>query len=219
MRATLIGAAPCAFVLACGSSQTGSSHGHLPPPPSDVAEQATTAPVSSAQASAAPASSAGPAMPASNDPHAPRLGWPLPKDCEPERCKTDSHELGLTCEEGGTCLNPCPVGLLPNKEGTFCEHACKVDRDCPGGSCTEEGICDAFPEFECTHLRDCPLADGHTGAQCKKSDPCINPCKPGLFQAKSGDCAKPCTTNADCPGGHCDDGFCGPTNAQPYPWE
>lgn len=147
----------------------------------------------------------------------------MPEDCtSPERCTLPSGELGVTCEDHGPCLNPCPKGLAPNKEGTFCEHPCKVDHDCPGGTCSEEGLCDSFPVFSCSHVRDCALPDGHTGAQCKKSEPCVNPCKVGLFQTKTGECAKPCASNTDCPGGTCMEGFCGPfcpSKGCPYPWE
>ncbi len=187
----------------------------------DVDTSAT--PVVSASA---PPSASAPTLPtdvASDDPRAPRFGWPLPEDCtSPQRCKMPNGELGVTCENVGPCLDPCPSGHAPNNEATFCEKPCKADHDCPGGTCSEEGLCDSFPVFSCSHVRDCALDDGHVGAQCKKSDPCVNPCKTGLFQNKAGDCAKPCASNADCPKGTCDAGFCGPTcpgKGCPYPWD
>jgi hypothetical protein len=105
----------------------------------------------------------------------------------------------------------------------FCDKLCKTDADClAGAKCTDEKLCEGFPVFSCSHVKDCPLADGHLGARCRADDACKNPCKPGLFQSKSGDCAKPCKADADCPEGRCEEGFCGPTcpaKACPYLWE
>jgi hypothetical protein len=112
--------------------------------------------------------------------------------------------------------------MAPSDTGMFCEHVCKSDADCYGAKCTEEMLCEGFPVFPCRNVLDCELSDGHVGARCAKTDPCVNPCKPGLFQSANGDCAKPCKSAADCPGGTCDAGFCGPTcpsTACPYPWD
>ncbi len=74
-----------------------------------------------------------------------------------------------------------------------------------GAACSEEG---AF----------CQLANGKNGF-CKQGR-CTNPCAPGKFLYGGTHCAKACTGPADCPGGECSDGVCGPLcpPACPYKW-
>jgi hypothetical protein len=154
----------------------------------------------------------------------PEGSWPLPDSCtSPTRCTMDDDGgIGVMCEDDSPCVNPCPSGMAPNDAGLYCDHLCKSDDECKGGKCTDEGLCEGFPVFGCSHVLDCQLPDGHLGAQCKKSDPCVNPCKPGLYQAENGDCAKPCTAAGDCPAGECSRGYCRPTCPSekcPYRWD
>jgi len=66
------------------------------------------------------------------------------------------------------------------------------------------------------------MPDDFGGFRCKPSDPCRNTCKKGLVLFGGTHCAKPCKNAADCPGGSCDNGVCGPlcpSEGCPYRWE
>jgi len=171
-----------------------------------------------------PAPGAAPIQPSPSPTSTAGPGWPLPPRClDAEPCKLASGEPGLRCEARERCFNPCPPGMGPERKGSYCAKLCKGSADCAGGTCTPEGICDRWPPpLACESAEICTLEGGIPGARCKESDPCQNPCKKGLVLYGGTHCAKPCKTNADCPGGDCGEGVCGPlcpSEGCPYRWE
>jgi hypothetical protein len=169
---------------------------------------------------------------ASDGAGAPKGAWrryPLPAWCvrESQLCTTDEGAPGLRCGRDQTCFNPCPPGMGPEKRGLFCSPLCRSSAQCPGGTCTPEGVCDRWPSFDACpkEYTSCELPQGRMGRTC--GGKCVNPCKKGLFLLAATSCVKACSSDADCPGGGCWTGtgtpsFCGPlcpSEGCPYLWE
>jgi hypothetical protein len=160
--------------------------------------------------------SASPAAPA------PRT-WPV-RDCDDAApCRMPNGDPGMRCSAAEACFNPCPAGMGPEKDGTFCAKICKSSSDCAGDPCSPEGICNRWPApLACEEPDFCLMPDDFGGFRCKSSDPCRSTCKKGLALFGGTHCAKPCKSAADCPGGSCDNGVCGPlcpSEGCPYRWE
>lgn len=194
-----------------------------------------TAPVLDASRDAAPSADPGeeplvdagqPAWPERRD------DWPLPQTgCfDVTRCTADGGVPGVRCKPDGPCLQPCPQGMASDAEGRYCNARCTSDADCRKGGrtgkCTSEGLCDRFdvPPLTCDSLTqiECKTARGEFGWRCPDG-PCRPACKPGLRLFGGTDCAKPCKSDRDCPGGgECMQGACipvCPSEGCPYLWE
>jgi hypothetical protein len=205
-----------------------------PPPPAPTAP----APTASALPPAPPPAGSGslarrPSLP-------PRRGWPLIPYCAVEACTTATGERGVSyprgpgpgtdarCKPQGQCFNPCPVGMAPNPQATFCERVCKGDAECEGGSCVK-GLCESMerPSTADWQLQgECRTADGRDGFHVRGDNHCYPWCKVGLVLYGGTHCVKPCASSADCPGGQCareeSPPLCGPlcpSEGCPYPWE
>jgi hypothetical protein len=131
---------------------------------------------------------------------------------------------GLRCGDDGACGNPCLAGTGPEEGGTYCSKLCKLDKDCPGGTCAKNGVCDLWSHhaLKCDDPALCVTPTRGAGQRCKEGDPCLPVCKIGLVLAGGTHCAKPCKTNKDCPKGECDGTTCGPlcpAEGCPYLWE
>jgi len=149
--------------------------------------------------------------------------WPLPPECYPAtRCAMPDGKPGLQCTPAGVCFNPCPAGMAPELEGTYCSRTCKSDKECGAGKCVS-GVCSKWPpKLECEGTLFCELPGGGAGVRCTEKDPCRNPCKPPLILYGGTHCAKPCKSAAECPGGECETGVCAPlcpSEGCPYRWE
>lgn len=153
--------------------------------------------------------------------------YPVPQWCvyRMTRCTTPKGELGVRCANDPVCFNPCPPGRAPNEAGVVCERTCRSDKDCNGGTCTREGLCEA--ERPCEVYGDaCVLPNNVTGHMCEGK--CVNPCGRGKVLVGGTHCAKQCWADADCPGFGCWKGgglpyvcnapLC-PSNGCPYPWD
>ena len=71
-------------------------------------------------------------------------------------------------------------------------------------------------------IESCNLPGGGNGFRCKGAKKCGPACKRGLVLTGGTHCAKPCKSNAQCPGGECGEGTCGPlcpSEGCPYLWE
>jgi hypothetical protein len=148
--------------------------------------------------------------------------WPLPPDCEIRTCQLPDGSPGVRCTAAEPCGNPCPAGMAPERNGMNCARRCGPG-GCRGGTCNSEGICDRWPKpLRCEAPEMCRTPDRLDGLRCEAADPCTVPCKPGLILYGGTHCAKPCRAMADCPGGECSAGVCGPlcpTEGCPYRWE
>lgn len=149
--------------------------------------------------------------------------WPV-RDCDNAApCRMPSGDPGMRCSASEACFNPCPAGMGPEKDGTFCAKICKSASDCAGDRCSPEGTCDRWPApLACDAPEFCAMPGDFGGFRCKPSDPCTSSCKKGLALYGGTHCAKPCKSAADCPGGSCDSGVCGPlcpSEGCPYRWE
>lgn len=151
------------------------------------------------------------------------MKWPLPHDCDIVACTVGPGEPGVRCGPSGPCGNPCPAGMAPEASGGYCARRCRTAADCGGDPCTAEGVCDRWPREKptCDAPEFCELSGGRgMGVRCG-SGPCVPSCKKGLVLTGGTHCAKPCKSNADCPGGECDE-VCGPlcpSEGCPYRWE
>jgi len=187
--------------------QAGCCPGEKPPPPAPP----DAAPLPTVIASTPP----GPRGP---------YPWPLPQECYPAtECVIPDAGPGVQCAPGNPCFNPCPTGMAPEKGGSYCARTCRSDKDCSNKGRCVAGLCDRWPPSPaCENAAFCQLPGGATGLRCKDSEPCRNPCKPGHVLFGGTHCAKPCRSNADCPGGECTTGVCGPlcpSEGCPYRWE
>jgi hypothetical protein len=149
--------------------------------------------------------------------------WPV-RECEsPAPCRMPNGQPGMRCSETEACFNPCPAGMGPEKEGSFCAKICKTASDCGGDRCSPEGICDRWPApLPCQDPEFCTVSGDYGGFRCSPSSPCQSPCKKGLVLFGGTHCAKPCEKESQCPGGHCENGICAPlcpSEGCPYRWE
>ncbi len=163
----------------------------------------------------------------------PRGEWPLPQyGVSREDCRTPTNELGTRCIgddcKSHDCYNPCPRGKEADPSWSDCHRKCRKDADCDEGRCSN-GLCDSVlrAEAPCQFNINapCKTAGGNNGFLCKPGGRCYPFCTKGLSLFYGTDCAKPCRTNADCPGGSCSDltgeGSCAPvcpSEGCPTPW-
>ncbi len=150
---------------------------------------------------------------------------PVGKDSKPEE---DDACGGFMCDGEGACLGTCS-GPQDCLESYYCELSddspdkgkCLPDQG-PGGDCKDEGP-DACKSGMCADGVCCTSACNGTCQHCDASGECkavVNEEDPDTcFGEKacdaSGSCklkdGQPCTSNADCLGGICKDGFCCPS--------
>lgn len=145
-------------------------------------------------------------------------------------CTTEQGGPGLRCRDDSACFNPCPKGMGPERGGTFCAKTCGPGRPCNGGTCTPQGVCDRWPDFDACREQNqetCLTKSEEPGQIC--DGVCVGYCKEGLILVGGTHCAKPCKSDRDCGGTRnaCwkDDGppyFCGmlcPSEGCPYLYE
>ena len=191
-------------------------------------------------------------LPRLRSPRVPRQGWPISFSTCPasEECETAEGEPGYRCSSGQKCFNPCPIGMVPGYaigDETMCFRLCNDDHDCPGSAwCVDAflpasggerppsvGLCYDQEEPKNRSERSitdggCTTSDDRQGYQVEGDPRCYPWCKRGLVLYGGTNCAKPCRTNGDCPGGWCErdqpsnPGVCAPvcpSEGCPYPWE
>ena len=209
MRALLI--LPALYAIACDCE----SRSKAPAKPEIVAPTPVATASVPAPAEAAPEPGPYPARTTTK--------WPLDTEkCSFTPCKLPDGAPGLTCTAGQACFNPCPDGTGPERDHWSCAKLCRSNADCGKDPCVN-GVCDRWPKHACKAPDEsCTTADGEMGFRCSAKHECKPMCKRGLAAYGGTHCAKKCKTNAECPGGTCEEGFCVPlcpSEGCPYRWE